>query len=191
MLVAYTVALDLIRSLRSVVEQLKTYDSDSANQVVRAATSITHNLGEGSRRGGKDPKRFYRMAQAAPARSSPRSTPPMRGAGRSTPPRRAHCSIACSPCCGASVAERDARVSLRSRSHRCAAIALASLYRDRSRSAANVRGTNDGTARWRLALRTRVRGRGAVRAASLAFEAAATHGAARGRRPIVRRRRAW
>jgi len=65
MLVAYTVALDLIRSLRSVVEQLKTYDSDSANQVVRAATSITHNLGEGSRRGGKDPKRFYRMAQGS------------------------------------------------------------------------------------------------------------------------------
>ena len=65
MLVAYTVALDLIRSLRSVVEQLKTYDSDSANQVVRAATRITHNLGEGSRRGGKDPKRFYRMAQGS------------------------------------------------------------------------------------------------------------------------------
>ncbi len=37
MLVAYT-----------VVEQLKTYSADSADQVVRAATSITHDIGEGS-----------------------------------------------------------------------------------------------------------------------------------------------
>ena len=65
MLVAYTVALDLIRSLRTVVEQLRTYSADSADQVVRAGTSITHNIGEGSRRGGKDPKRFYRMAQGS------------------------------------------------------------------------------------------------------------------------------
>ena len=65
MLVAYTVALDLIRSLRIVVEQLRTYSADSADQVVRAGTSITHNIGEGSRRSGKDPKRFYRMAQGS------------------------------------------------------------------------------------------------------------------------------
>jgi four helix bundle protein len=65
MLVAYTVALDLIRSLRPVVEQLKTHDANIADQVTRAATSVTLNIGEGSRRGGKDPKRFYRMAQGS------------------------------------------------------------------------------------------------------------------------------
>ncbi len=67
MLVAYTVALDLIRSLRPVVEQLRSYSVDSADQVVRAGTSITHNIAEGSRRSGKDPKRFYRMAQGSAA----------------------------------------------------------------------------------------------------------------------------
>jgi four helix bundle protein len=62
MLVAYTNALQIIRSLRPVVDQLKTYDANAADQVVRAATSITHNVAEGSRRSGKDQKRFYRMA---------------------------------------------------------------------------------------------------------------------------------
>ena len=62
MLVAYTNALQIIRTLRPVVEQLKSYDANAADQVVRAATSITHNVAEGSRRSGKDQKRFYRMA---------------------------------------------------------------------------------------------------------------------------------
>ena len=48
MLVAYSNALQIIRSLRSVVEQLETYDASAADQVVRAATSITHNVAEGS-----------------------------------------------------------------------------------------------------------------------------------------------
>jgi four helix bundle protein len=67
MLVAYTVALELIRSLRTIVAQLKTFDADIADQVVRAATSISLNIAEGSRRGGKDRKRFYRMAQGSAA----------------------------------------------------------------------------------------------------------------------------
>jgi len=65
MLVAYTVALDLIRALRTVVEPLRTYSADSADQVVRAGTSVTHNISEGARRSGKDRKRFYRMAQGS------------------------------------------------------------------------------------------------------------------------------
>ncbi|HVK89503.1 MAG TPA: four helix bundle protein [Kofleriaceae bacterium] len=62
MLVAYTNALQIIRTLRPIVEQLKSYDANAADQVVRAATSITHNVAEGSRRTGKDRKCFYRRA---------------------------------------------------------------------------------------------------------------------------------
>ena len=65
MFVAYNVGLDLIRALRPVVEQLRSYNSDFAEQVVRAGTSVLHNLGEGSRRAGKDPRRFYAMAHGS------------------------------------------------------------------------------------------------------------------------------
>ena len=64
-LLAYTNALELIRELRPVVEQLKAYDRNIADQVTRAATSITLNVGEGSRRRGVDRKRFYRMAHGS------------------------------------------------------------------------------------------------------------------------------
>lgn len=67
MLVAYTVSLELIRSLRSVVAQLRRYSPDAADQVERAASSIAHNLAEGSRRNGRDPKRFYAMAHGSAA----------------------------------------------------------------------------------------------------------------------------
>lgn len=67
MLVAYTVALDLIRALRPVVAQLKQYSSEAADQVERAASSIVHNLAEGDRRRGRDPKRFFDMAHGSAA----------------------------------------------------------------------------------------------------------------------------
>ncbi len=65
MLVAYTVALDLVRSLRSVVAQLRQYSAEAADQVERAASSIVHNIAEGSRRDGRDPKRFFAMAHGS------------------------------------------------------------------------------------------------------------------------------
>jgi four helix bundle protein len=65
MLVAYTVALDLIRALRPVVAQLRQYSSDAADQVERASSSIVLNLAEGDRRGGRDPRRFYDMAHGS------------------------------------------------------------------------------------------------------------------------------
>ena len=60
---AYTNALDLIRALVPVVEQLKTYDANLADQVVRAATSISLNVAEGSGRSGKDRLHCYRVAR--------------------------------------------------------------------------------------------------------------------------------
>jgi four helix bundle protein len=65
MLVAYTVALDLIRALRPVVAQLRKHSPDAADQVERAATSIVLNLAEGSRRNGRDPRRFFDMAHGS------------------------------------------------------------------------------------------------------------------------------
>jgi four helix bundle protein len=65
MLAAYTIALDLIRALRPVVIQLRKYSPDAADQVERAASSIVYNIAEGSRRNGRDPKRFYDMAHGS------------------------------------------------------------------------------------------------------------------------------
>ena len=65
MLVAYTVALDLIRALRPVVVQLRRHSAEAADQVERAASSIVLNLAEGRRRHGRDPRRFWDMAHGS------------------------------------------------------------------------------------------------------------------------------
>lgn len=65
MLIAYDVALDLVRALRPVVTKLRTYSADAADQVERAATSIVLNIAEGSRRRGRDPRRFFDMAHGS------------------------------------------------------------------------------------------------------------------------------
>ena len=65
MLVAYDVALDLVRALRPVVGQLRQYSADAADQVERASSSIVLNLAEGFRRHGREPRRFYEMAHGS------------------------------------------------------------------------------------------------------------------------------
>jgi four helix bundle protein len=65
MLVAYDIALDLVRALRPVVAQLRKYSVDAADQVERAASSIVLNLAEGERRNGRDPRRFWDMAHGS------------------------------------------------------------------------------------------------------------------------------
>src|SRR3954467_12801949 len=65
MLVAYEVALDLVRALRPVVAQLRNHSSDAADQVERAASSIVLNIAEGDRRHGRDPRRFFDMAHGS------------------------------------------------------------------------------------------------------------------------------
>jgi four helix bundle protein len=65
MLVAYDVALDLVRALRPVVAQLRKYSPDAADQVERAASSIVLNLAEGGRRHGRDPRRFWDIAHGS------------------------------------------------------------------------------------------------------------------------------
>ena len=65
MLVAYTVALDLIRALRPVVVELRKYSADAADQIERAASSIVLNIAEGDRRSGRDPRRFFAIAHGS------------------------------------------------------------------------------------------------------------------------------
>src|SRR3954469_469771 len=65
MLVAYDVALDLVRALRPVVTQLRKYSSRAADEVERAASSIVLNLSEGGRRHGRDPRRFWDIAHGS------------------------------------------------------------------------------------------------------------------------------
>jgi four helix bundle protein len=65
MLVAYDVALDLVRALRPVVAQLRAHSAEAADQVERAASSIVLNLAEGDRRHGRDPRRFWNMAHGS------------------------------------------------------------------------------------------------------------------------------
>jgi len=62
MLVAYEVALDLVRALRPVMVELRRHSADVADQIERAANSVVLNLAEGYRRHGRDPRRFFRMA---------------------------------------------------------------------------------------------------------------------------------
>jgi four helix bundle protein len=65
MLVAYDVALDLIRALRPVVAQLRRHSLEAADHVERAASSIVLNIAEGDRRRGRDPRRFFDMAHGS------------------------------------------------------------------------------------------------------------------------------
>jgi four helix bundle protein len=65
MLVAYDVALDLVRALRPVVAQLRNFSREAADQVERAASSIVLNLAEGDRRHGRDPRRFFDIAHGS------------------------------------------------------------------------------------------------------------------------------
>ena len=60
--VALDVSLQLIRSLRRPVEQLRRHDASLAKQLREAASSVAANLGEGRRRVGKDRTHFFRIA---------------------------------------------------------------------------------------------------------------------------------
>ena len=63
--VVYNVALELIRTLRPIVAELRNHSSNIADQIERAGTSLVLNLGEGNRRAGKDRRRFFVMAQGS------------------------------------------------------------------------------------------------------------------------------
>ena len=58
----FDVSLDVVRSLRSSLAAIGANDRALADQLRRAASSISLNLAEGFRRAGKDRTQFYRIA---------------------------------------------------------------------------------------------------------------------------------
>jgi four helix bundle protein len=62
MLIAYEVALVLVRELRPILAALKQYDSNLADQLQRSATSVVLNLAEGQRRQKGNKHRAYETA---------------------------------------------------------------------------------------------------------------------------------
>ena len=64
MLDAQLLVLDLIRTLRPLVERMRVTQPDLAKQLVRAANGVGLNLAEGFGRYGADKRRVYRLASA-------------------------------------------------------------------------------------------------------------------------------
>ena len=62
MLVAYEVALELVRELRPLVEQIRKHDNTLAKQLVDAANSTVQNLAEGERHRGGNKRLKYEIA---------------------------------------------------------------------------------------------------------------------------------
>ena len=61
-LVAYEVAIDLVKDLRPIVERISRHDSNLADQMKRAATSVVLNLAEGQRRAAGNKRRAFEIA---------------------------------------------------------------------------------------------------------------------------------
>ena len=61
-LIAYEVAVQLVQELRPIVEIVKQHDSNLADQMKRAATSVVLNLSEGQRRVAGNKRRAYEIA---------------------------------------------------------------------------------------------------------------------------------
>ena len=65
--VAFEVALEVIRSLRGVVNRIRPHNRRIADQVVEAASSIASNVEEGNRRVGRDRVYLFRVAAGSAA----------------------------------------------------------------------------------------------------------------------------
>jgi four helix bundle protein len=65
MFITYEVSLDLIRTLRDVVPIIKKHDKDLADQIQRAASSVTLNLGEGARSTAGNQRARYESAHGS------------------------------------------------------------------------------------------------------------------------------
>lgn len=61
-LIAYQVAVELVTELRPIVQALQKHDSNLADQMKRAATSVLLNLAEGQRRLRGNKQRAYEIA---------------------------------------------------------------------------------------------------------------------------------
>jgi len=62
MFIALSVSVEVIHSLRPVMNALRTRDAALSDQLQRAATSVSLNLAEGAKRTGRDQLHHYRIA---------------------------------------------------------------------------------------------------------------------------------
>ena len=60
--VAFELSLEVVTSLRGIVEVVRRHEPSLASQIARSATSIGANLAEGNGRIGRDRTRFFRIA---------------------------------------------------------------------------------------------------------------------------------
>ena len=65
MLVAYSVALDLTRSLKPIIPAVRQHSTELADQMERAAISVVLNLSEGNHRDKGDRKRLFVYARGS------------------------------------------------------------------------------------------------------------------------------
>ena len=62
MFIAQKVSIEVVKLLRPLVGLVKPQDEDLADQILRAASSVALNIGEGSKREGRDRGYHYRIA---------------------------------------------------------------------------------------------------------------------------------
>ena len=67
MFIAHDVSLELIGQLRMVMPAIKRADRNLADQIGRAATSVSLNLAEGRMRSAGDQRRLYEIAYGSAA----------------------------------------------------------------------------------------------------------------------------
>ena len=65
MFIAHSVSIELIHDLRDLVPIIKRHDRDLADQIHRAATSVTLNLSEGQRVTAGNQRRHYELAHGS------------------------------------------------------------------------------------------------------------------------------
>ena len=65
MFIAYEVSVQLIRNLRELVPVIQRFDRNLADQMQRAATSVTLNLAEGQRLRAGNQRKHYEIAHGS------------------------------------------------------------------------------------------------------------------------------
>jgi four helix bundle protein len=58
----YNVAIELAKEMKPIIEQLRRFSAEAADQVERATISIVLNISEGDRLYGKNPRTFFATA---------------------------------------------------------------------------------------------------------------------------------
>ena len=101
MLIAYQVALEVVRELRPLVEQIRKHDSTLAKQLVDAANSTVQNLAEGERHRGGNKRAKFDIAHGEANEMKGSLDVALAWGTSPMTPRRGSSSGACSRCAGA------------------------------------------------------------------------------------------